>query len=64
MRGPRTPPVIVLFFAFLTATALAAKLPGEKAKWIRVDTEHFSIYSNTSSRRASSFGRNLERLRG
>jgi len=43
--------------------AAAAPPPPEDAKWIRVDTEHFSLLSNASERRTTTIGRNLEQLR-
>jgi tetratricopeptide (TPR) repeat protein len=38
-------------------------LPPEKDVWIQIDTAHFTIYSNTSERRALELGRSLERFR-
>jgi len=43
--------------------AVRAAGPPEESKWIRVDTEHFSLLSNASERRVETIGRNLELLR-
>ena len=48
--------------AALTLGSSAAR-PPEDAKWIRVDTEHFTLLSNASERRTETIGGNLELLR-
>jgi tetratricopeptide (TPR) repeat protein len=43
--------------------AAPAELPREKDRWIRVDTEHFTLFSNASEAAARSAGADLEQLR-
>lgn len=45
------------------AAAPAAALPSKKDAWIRVNTAHFTIYSNGSEGKAKDIGLEFERLR-
>lgn len=38
-------------------------LPPAKERWLRVETEHFTLFTNAGKQRTSRIGRNLERLR-
>ena len=38
-------------------------LPKEKDRWIRVDTDHFTLFSNASERQTKQLGRHVEKLK-
>lgn len=54
--------VVTLALAAASVGPLAA-LPDDKPKWIRLDTDHFTLIGNAGERRVAAIGRNLERLR-
>ena len=52
---------LVLFFLALSWSAVAG--PATKGSWIRVETEHFTLYSNVDKERSTGMALQLERLR-
>lgn len=53
----------ILLGALTHAGGDALALPPESDSWIRVETAHFTLYSNASERRTADLGRRLERFR-
>ena len=53
--------MLLFLFAVLAGNALAG--PGTKGSWVRVESEHFTLYSNADKERTASMATQLERLR-
>lgn len=53
----------ILLGALALAGGDVLALPAETDSWIRVETAHFTLYSNASERRTVDLGRRLERFR-
>lgn len=52
-----------LLFVAPALSAAGGGLPPEKQDWIRLETDHFSLFGNAGERRTTNLARGLERLR-
>jgi tetratricopeptide (TPR) repeat protein len=56
--------VVAILLGLLASTGRETlALPPETDTWIRIETAHFTMYSNASERRTADLGRRLERFR-
>lgn len=62
-RFPLPAVLAILLGLLVQAGGEALALPPETDTWIRVETAHFTMYSNASERRTADLGRRLERFR-
>lgn len=62
-RVPLPAVLSILLGLLFRAGGEALALPPETDTWIRIETAHFTMYSNASERRTADLGRRLERFR-